>query len=296
VRAIRGESTAETEILVRHPQAPGGLLTLVSGRPVRDSAGDVIAGVVVCRDITARRQVEKALAQRAEELARSNRDLEQFAYVASHDLQEPLRAVGSYIGLLADRYRGKLDERADKYIDFVVEGATRMQAQINGLLAYSRLGSSRMSSQAVDTSAVVAQAIKNLDRAIRETAAVVTLDPLPTVWGDPFQLCLVFQNLIGNAIKFCQEKPPRVHVGVERRGESCVFSVRDNGIGIAPEHAELIFIIFHRLHGRQEYPGTGMGLAICRKVVESHGGRIWVESHAGQGSTFFFTLPVSREI
>ena len=204
--------------------------------------------------------------------------------------------MGSYVGLLAERYRGRLDERADKYIAFIVDGASRMKTQIDDLLAYSRLGSSHLVPERFDMSAIVAQSLKNLHQAIRETGTVVTLDALPSVWGDSSQLTLVFQNLVGNAIKFCKEKPPRVHVGVERIGDSWVFSVRDNGIGIAPEHAEMIFLIFHRLHGRQEYPGTGMGLTICKKIVESHGGRIWVESHPDQGSTFFLTLPENGSI
>ena len=251
----------------------------------------MVGGVIVCHDVTARRQAAKALAQRAEELARSNRELQQLAYVAAHDLQEPLRMVASYVELVAERYKGRLDEKADKYINYAVEGADRMKALVDALRGFLVLTTQARPFEPVDAAASILGALANLHQVIEEREAVVTHDPLPSIKGDPAQMVQLFQNLIGNALKFC-DGTPRVHVAAERTGEEWVFSVRDNGIGIAPEHQERIFQIFQRLHGRDKYPGTGMGLAICKKVVERHGGRIWVESRPGQGSTFFFTLPV----
>jgi signal transduction histidine kinase len=229
--------------------------------------------------------------QQAEELARSNSDLQQFAYVASHDLQEPLRMVASYLELLARRYQGQLDAKADKYIAYAVDGATRMQTLIQDLLTLARVVTHAKPSGPTDCAAVVDQVCADLRPAIEEKGAAVTRDELPTVWADRTQLGQVFQNLISNALKFCDREAPRVHVGARGEGADWVFSVRDNGIGIAAEDSERIFLIFQRLHTRARYPGTGIGLAVCKKVVERHGGRIWVESQPGKGSVFFFTLP-----
>jgi signal transduction histidine kinase len=226
-----------------------------------------------------------------DELARSNRDLEQFAYVASHDLQEPLRMVAAYTQLLAERYQGKLDENADKYIHYAVDGATRMQRLVQDLLAFSRVGRSGAGRRQVDCNTVVATAIQNLQATIEESGARMEMQPLPTVPADPSQLLQVFQNLIANGIKFHGTEPPRIRVGAEQNDREWQFSVADNGIGIASEHAEMVFVIFKRLHTRDEYPGNGIGLSICKKIVEQLGGRIWVESIQGQGSTFRFTLP-----
>jgi PAS domain S-box-containing protein len=237
-----------------------------------------------------------ALARQAEELARSNAELEQFAYVASHDLQEPLRMVGSFTQLLAKRYRGKLDPDADDFIGFVVDGAVRMQHLVNDLLTYSRVGRAGKGPAPTDCSTVLATACANLRQSIEEAGAVVTADPLPAIPAEESQLLQVFQNLIGNAVKFRKDgEPPRIHVGARRQGGEWLFWVRDNGIGVEPQYAGRIFLVFQRLHSRRDYPGTGIGLAICKKVVERHGGRIWVESEPRRGSTFYFTLPAGAE-
>lgn len=238
-----------------------------------------------------RLQAEKDLAKKMEELARSNADLEQFAYVASHDLQEPLRMVTAYTQLLAERYRGKLDENADKFIGYASEGAQRMQILIQDLLAFSRVGRNDVGSENVNCNAIMAEVMQTLTGAIEQSGAVVRYSELPVVWGQPTQLTQVFQNLVGNAIKFRGKDPPEIWVTAEKKEEQWLFSVRDNGIGIAPEHAKNIFVVFQRLHARTEYPGNGIGLAICKKVVEHNGGKIWVESEAGAGCCFKFTVP-----
>jgi hypothetical protein len=199
------------------------------------------------------------------------------------------------VQLLRQRYQGELDARADEFITHAVEGAARMQALINDLLAFSRVGPRGQPLQPTDASAILASVLANLTVAIRESHAVVTSDTLPTVMAAPTQITQLFQNLIGNGIKFRSERPPEIHVGAERSADEWVFSVRDNGIGIERQYFERIFGVFQRLHTRREYPGTGIGLAICKKIVERHGGRIWVESEPGQGSTFLFTIPDRRQ-
>ncbi len=227
----------------------------------------------------------------ASELERSNAELQQFAYVASHDLQEPLRMVSSYVQLLDRRYRDKLDEDADEFMAYAVDGAKRMQGLINGLLQYSRVGTHGKAFESVDCETVLDKALANLRMLLAESGAQVTRDPLPTVDADFTQLLQLFQNLIDNACKFRDDEPPQIHISAGQAHNQWLFSVRDNGIGIDPEYAERIFVIFQRLHNRMEFPGTGLGLAICKKIVERHGGKIWVESQDGKGTTFYFTIP-----
>ncbi|MGH9503547.1 MAG: sensor histidine kinase [Terriglobales bacterium] len=241
-----------------------------------------------------RKRADQALAQKVEELACSNADLEQFAYVASHDLQEPLRMVAAYTQLLSERYRGKLDDQADKYIHYAVDGATRMQSLIQDLLAFSRVGRQETAVNDTDCNQIVDQAIENLRAAILESEAVVMRGPLPTLLASGSQLRQVFQNLIGNAIKFRGSQPPLIQISAGQQGAEWLFSVADNGIGISLEHAESVFVIFNRLHTRTEYPGNGIGLAICKKIVEKHGGTIQALAHAGGGTIFKFTLPAGK--
>jgi signal transduction histidine kinase/DNA-binding LacI/PurR family transcriptional regulator len=237
-------------------------------------------------------QAERALEQKAEELVQSNQELEQFAYVASHDLQEPLRMVTSYLQLLKRRYGGQLDEAADEFIEFAVDGASRMQQLINALLMYSRIGTKGEPPVPIASEKALNQALLNLQVAIEEKQAIITYDELPIVVADELQLAQLFQNLVGNAIKFHREGvKPEVHIGARREGHMWQFCVRDNGIGIEPRHFDHLFELFRRLHARDEYPGTGIGLAVCKKIADRHGGRIWVESEPELGSTFFFTLP-----
>ena len=261
----------------------------------RDSFGKPAGFRGIVRDVTERKEMEEFLRVKTEELARSNRDLEQFAYVASHDLQEPLRMVTSYVQLLARRYNGKLDSDADEFINFAMDGSIRMRKLINDLLTYSRVKTQGKTLDPTDCEAVFNQSLDNLKVAIEENKVLVTHDPLPTVMADSPQLVELFQNLIGNAIKFRGSEPPRIHVSAGRNGSGWIFSVRDNGIGIAPEYFKRIFVVFQRLHSREKYDGTGIGLAICQRIVERHRGRIWVESEVEKGATFYFTLPATKE-
>ena len=244
-------------------------------------------------DITARKQMEERLNQITAEMQRSNTELEQFAYVISHDLQEPLRMVSSYTQLLAKRYSKKLDADADEFIAYAVDGAKRMQTLLHDLLDYSRVGTRGKPFSLVNCEHIVEQAMANLKIAIEECGASVSYDVLPTIMGDEGQLVRLFQNLISNAIKFRREEAPQVNISAQRRNNTVTFSVKDNGIGIDPQHSQSIFEIFRRLHTSEEYQGTGMGLAICKKIVERHGGHISVQSQPGQGSTFYFSVDMA---
>ncbi len=265
----------------------------ISLSPLETPDGLLVTSII--RDVSDRKRAEEQLRQTAAELERSNAELQQFAYVASHDLQEPLRMVASYTQLLSRRYKDKLDADAEEFIAYAVDGAQRMQALINDLLAYSRVGTRGRPLEPVDTGGVVDQVLADLRPTIEEDGATVTRGELPIVMGDGVQLGQLFQNLIGNALKYRRlDVPARVEVEAERLGREWRFAIRDNGIGVAPEYAERVFVIFQRLHTRTEYPGTGIGLAICKKIVERHGGRIWIDSVPGEGTTFSFTLPGSE--
>jgi len=256
-----------------------------------ESAGGILVTAAI-RDITVRKKADSQLAEKVEELNRSNEDLQQFNYVASHDLQEPLRMVASYTQLLASRYHGKLDADADEFIGFAVDGCNRMQGLIQDLLAYSRAGTDGRALHKRSSEGALNNALKNLGGTIEESGAVVTHDALPEITTDDKQLTQVFQNLVGNAVKYHGTQAPAVHISATRKGlEEWIFSVRDNGLGIEAQYFERIFILFQRLHGRKEFEGTGIGLSICKKIVEGLGGRIWVESQLGKGSTFYFALP-----
>jgi light-regulated signal transduction histidine kinase (bacteriophytochrome) len=241
-----------------------------------------------------RLHLEDLVKQRTEALARSNKDLEQFAYVASHDLQEPLRAVAGFIGLLKMRLEKSLDEKTSEYMNFSVDGVSRMQTLINGLLEYSRIDTRAKPPEMTDSRVALDSALLHLRVSVEETGAEITAENLPAVHIDPVQLVQLFQNLINNAIKFRSEAAPRIHASAIRKDGAWQFAVRDNGIGIDPQFAHKIFLIFQRLHTRKQYPGTGIGLSICKKIVERHGGKIWLESQPGKGSTFYFTIPDSQ--
>ncbi len=270
--------------VVRWVNDRGQIMYDHNNRPVR------MIGIVF--DVTERKAAEERLARQAQELARSNAELQEFAYVASHDLQEPLRAVAGCVDILRRRYQGRLDARADEIITHAIEGAARMQNLINDLLAYSRVGSRDQPFEWADSHAALMSALSNLEVSIKESGTMVTHDRLPEVMADQAQLTQLFQNLIGNAIKFRSNKAPVIHIGVERQKDEWKFSVSDNGIGIEPQYLGRIFHIFQRLHARAAYPGTGIGLAICKRIVERHGGGIWCESRPGEGSTFHFTFPI----
>jgi len=293
IKQFKGENPSEiseTHTLVR---ADGTEFESESSRSVlRDSDGRVVGFIAAERDVTERKRMQEKLQKALEELKRSNTELQQFAYVASHDLQEPLRMVTSYLTLLARRYKGKLEQDADEFIEYAVDGAERMQGLIEALLLYSRVNTRGRPPEPTDCEEVLKQTLNNLQVAVEEKGAAVTHDPLPGITADGIQMVQLFQNLIGNAIKFQEEgRQPQVHISAEDAGDDWLFSFRDNGIGIDPQSSERIFTIFQRLHARGTYPGTGIGLSVCKRIVERHGGRIWVESEPGKGATFKFTLP-----
>jgi len=288
-RIMASGQTEAVEETVSTPFGPRYYLSTKA--PYRDAAGNIIGLIGVTRDITARKQAEEKLLKLTEDLKRSNADLEQFAYTASHDLQEPLRVVAGFVELLGRRYKDKLDDKAYEYIHYSVDGVRRMQMLIKDLLQYSQIATKGKAFTPANCSVALEHAIYNLHRAIEESGAEITYDLLPTITSDSAQIGRLFQNLIGNAIKYRSNERLRIHISAERKGQEWAFSVRDNGIGIDPKFKDRIFVVFQRLHTREEYSGTGIGLAICKKIVERHCGRIWVESEPGKGSTFFFTLP-----
>lgn len=247
--------------------------------------------VTVCRDVTERKQAEQHLKQLNADLLRSNQELGQFAYVASHDLQEPLRKIRSFTELFSERYQGKLDDTADRYLGYITSGAARMQGLIDDLLSYSRVGRVEIHIQATNLEHILQQVKSDLETVIETSNALISFDPLPIALVDPTQMRRLLQNLISNAIKYCEADIPKIHIGASKDKKDWTISVQDNGIGIDPQFAERIFVIFQRLHNREEYSGTGIGLAICKKIIERHGGEIWVNSQEGQGATFSFTLP-----
>ena len=258
---------------------------------LHNADGQPVGILGVSRDTSEHRRAEEERERLIHELERSNAELQQFAYVASHDLQEPLRMVASYTQLLEKRYKGNLDADADEFIAYAVDGALRMQEIIQSLLYFSRVGSQGNPLQLTESESAFKQAMANMKLAIDESGAEMTHDPLPQVKADETQLIQLFQNLLANAIKFRRKEQPRIHVSAKQDENESLFSVSDNGIGLNPEYFDRIFVIFQRLHGREEYSGTGIGLSICKRIVERHGGRIWVESQPGEGSTFYFTIP-----
>jgi len=259
------------------------IVVMANSHLVRDEKDRIIRIDGTFTDFTEPKRIQ-------DELERSNKELEQFAYVASHDLQEPLRMISSFTQLLARRYKDKLDAEANEFIDYAVDGANRMQRLINDLLIYSRIGTRGKPFVVTDLNDIIGQVLVNLNPAIEENHVIITNDELPTVSVDDTQMIQLFQNLIGNAVKFCAAETPCVHISVKENNREWIIGVKDNGIGIDPQYKERIFKVFQRLHSKEEYPGTGIGLAICRKIVERHGGRIWVESELGNGATFYFTI------
>jgi PAS domain S-box-containing protein len=295
-------------LTIRH--ASGRTMDVLYNATVyHDEAGQLLGVFAAARDVTERKRAEEELKkyqlnlehiveqrtseleQAAEDLARSNKDLDQFAAVVSHDLQEPLRTVAGFVQLLQKKYAGQLDAEAGQYMDYAVDGAKRMETLIHDLLAYSRVGARGKELAPTDAGAALRRALDNLQTSIHETAAEITHGELPTVQADATQLAQLFQNVIGNAIKFRGAAPPKIHVDASRKDSHWQFTVRDNGIGIDPKYQDRIFQIFQRLHTRTQYPGTGVGLAICKRIVDRHGGQIWVESQPGLGATFHFTFP-----
>jgi signal transduction histidine kinase len=254
-----------------------------------------MTGLVLAAILNEKRQSDEDMKQYANDLKRSNEDLERFATIASHDLKEPLRIVSNYASLLGRKYKGKLDDQANEFIGYILDGANKMSDLIQDLLVYSRVGREHMGFAAVDLNAACQEVKKNLEIAIQESQAQITCEPLPSIFGDRTQIIQLFQNLISNAIKFRSEKAPVINISVKSVGSDYVFAVKDNGIGINPEYFNKIFEIFNRLHAQSEYAGTGIGLAICKKVVEAHEGKIWLESEVGQGTTFYFRIPRKRQ-
>jgi light-regulated signal transduction histidine kinase (bacteriophytochrome) len=288
---MQGE--ALDSICARFVAKDGSTILVEGNSSCRFENGRPTATRGVFHNVTERAVAQQELAEYAARLEKSNSDLQQFAYTASHDLKEPLRAVSGFCQLLARKYRGQLDEAGAEYVDHIVDGARRMQALLNGLLAYSRVQTAGKAFRQVDCNEVVAEALANLRVRIEENGAQIDCESLPCIRADAAQLVQLFQNLVGNAIKYRGERRPQIRIWAEAKDDEWVFAVRDNGIGIDDRQADRIFVIFQRLHARDEYPGTGMGLAICKRIAERHHGRIWVHSEPGRGSTFYFSIPIS---
>ena len=288
-RAFQGETFNDVE-LVTIDQSNKLRVLIANGSPILDPQGDKLGAVVILRDVTQRKQKEKQLKDSNTELLLSNQELEQFAYVASHDLREPLRMVTSFTQLLSQRYANQLDSEADKIIAFAVDGAKRMETLIEDLLLYSRVGKDNRTLKIVDCNLVVEKALSNLQMLIEESNATIEVKPLPKVVGDEIRLIQLFQNLINNALTYLNSDRPRIEITATSQQQGWLFSVKDNGIGIAAQNHRRIFEVFQRLHPKEKYSGTGIGLAICKKIVERHGGTIWVESQLGAGADFKFTL------
>jgi len=287
---VKGEAQIEANFTSRDGKSTPYLLTGIRA-VMNDRTYLIGTGIDISERILAEQNLHKA----NEDLTCSNSELERFAYVASHDLQEPLRMVTSYLQLLERRYKDRLDGDALEFINYAVDGSCRMKNLINDLLAYSRVGTRGSELKLTDFDQIMQRVLTTLKTITDENHAEITLDPMPTIMADETQMEQLFQNLIGNAIKFHDKEDPKIHVGVQKDDHNWIFSVRDNGIGIDPQFFDRIFIIFQRLHTREKYEGTGIGLAISKRIVERHGGRIWIESEPGKGSTFYFTLPVKGE-
>lgn len=284
VRAMRGQSIDGLRVYVNNPDVPRGIWLSVNARPLADRAGGIVGGVIVFNDITSQKMVEK-------ELMRSNNDLQEFASVAAHDLQEPLRTIGSFLELLSNRQKDKLDDKSLHYMQFINEAVERMQNLINDLLTYSRIQSRAKPFENVDCAKLVEEVLANLDTSIKESNAIINVDHLPTIKADRAQLMQVFQNLIANAIKFrSPERRLAIDIRAQKKRAHWIFSVQDNGIGISPKYGQRIFGLFQRLHPIDQYPGSGIGLSVCKRIVERHSGVIFVESKLGVGSSFYFTI------
>lgn len=273
----------------------GGKVFHVSTTPLFDSEGNVTSTVHIVREATEQENLARVKDQAMDELGRANSELEQVSYAATHDLQEPLRTVTSYVQMIQSRYGDRLDANVRDFLGYAASGALHMQEMIDDLLAYSRIGMEEKSFVATDFGQALSEAQGNLEEAIKESGAEITSDPLPVISSDSSQIALLFENLVENAVKFRQEgTAPRIHVSAEKKGDKWVFAVKDNGLGIDPKFFDSIFGIFQQLHPPERYPGTGIGLAICKRILERHGGAIWVESEPGKGSTFFFSIPEAR--
>jgi signal transduction histidine kinase len=287
-RALNGETCDNVQLWIRNKSRPNGLWISVTAHPLTGGQDGAMATI---RDVTFSRNATEELATLAEEVARSNRDLEQFAYVAAHDLQEPLRMISSYVQLIAKRYKGKLDADADEFIGHAIDGAKRMSQLINDLLTYSRIGRGKMPEEEVDCEKVLEQVLHSLSQKNAASGAEITHDPLPKIMANELQITQVLQNLIDNAVKFRSEENPRVHISAREEGTKWIFSVADNGIGIEEQYKDKVFVIFQRLNSREEYGGTGIGLAVVKKIVEKRDGEVWFAPNQGRGTVVYFTWP-----